>query len=129
MENTIKVTRVDGVFDILLLKHKTHNGYSFVNLTKGHICPCVFKSEEEALANLLDIIEFKKEHKDNVVLLLGNHDCSYRYNTSLCNCRYAKRLAADFRRAFNDNKELLECKPVYGKFCRAVISWFFFPKS
>lgn len=65
-------------------------------------------SEEEALANLLDIIEFKKEHKDNVVLLLGNHDCSYRYNTSLCNCRYAKRLAADFRRAFNDNKELFQ---------------------
>jgi 3',5'-cyclic AMP phosphodiesterase CpdA len=75
-------------------------------------------SEEEALANLLDIIEFKKEHKDNVILLLGNHDCSYRYNASLCNCRYAKRLAADFRRAFNDNKELFqlafECK-VCGK--------------
>jgi hypothetical protein len=48
----IKVTRVDGVFDILLLKHKTYNGYSFVNLTKGHICPCVFKSEEEAMADL-----------------------------------------------------------------------------
>lgn len=48
----IKVTRVDGVFDILLLKHKTYNGYSFVNLTKGHICPCVFKSEEETLADL-----------------------------------------------------------------------------
>ena len=48
----IKVTRVDGVFDILLLKHKTYNGYSFVNLTKGHICSCVFKSEEEALADL-----------------------------------------------------------------------------
>lgn len=71
-------------------------------------------SEEEALANLLDIIEFKKEHKDNVILLLGNHDCSYRYNTSLCNCRYSRRLAADFRAAFNDNKELFqlafECK-------------------
>ena len=65
-------------------------------------------SEEETLANLLDIIEFKKEHTDNVILLLGNHDCSYRYNTSLCNCRYAKRLAADFRRAFNDNKDLFQ---------------------
>ena len=48
----IKVTRVDGIFDILLLKHKTYNGYSFVNLTKGHICPCVFKTEEEALNDL-----------------------------------------------------------------------------
>lgn len=71
-------------------------------------------SEEETLANLLDIIEFKKEHVDNVILLLGNHDCSYRYNSSLCNCRYAKRLAADFRKAFIDNKDLFqlafECK-------------------
>lgn len=71
-------------------------------------------SVEEALANLLDIIEFKKEHKDNVILLLGNHDCSYRYNTSLCDCRYSRRLAADFRTTFNDNKELFqlafECK-------------------
>ena len=48
----IKVTRNDGVFDILLLKHKTYNGYSFVNLTKSRICPCVFKSEEEAMADL-----------------------------------------------------------------------------
>ena len=48
----IKVTRNDGVFEILLLKHKTFQGYSFVNLTKGHICPCVFKSEEEALNDL-----------------------------------------------------------------------------
>ena len=52
----IKVTRVDGVVDILLLKHKTYNGYSFVNLTKGHICPCVFKSEEEALSSTLDLL-------------------------------------------------------------------------
>ena len=48
----IKVTRNDGVFEILLLKHKTFQGYSFVNLTKGHICPCVFKTEEEALNDL-----------------------------------------------------------------------------
>lgn len=27
---------------VLLLKHKAEGGYSFVNLTKGHICPCGF---------------------------------------------------------------------------------------
>ena len=48
----IKVTRVDGVFDILLLKHKIHKGYSFINLTKEHICPCIFNTEEDALADL-----------------------------------------------------------------------------
>ena len=77
-------------------------------------------SEEETLANLLDIIKFKKDHMESVILLLGNHDCSYRYNSSLCNCRYAKRLAADFRKAFNDNKDLFqlafECKIGYKEY-------------
>lgn len=71
-------------------------------------------SEEDALVNLLDIIKFKKDHINNVVLLLGNHDCSYRYNSSLCNCRYAKKLATEFRNIFNENKDLFqlafECK-------------------
>ena len=38
----ITVTRQDGVFDILLMKHKTFQDYSFINLTKQHICPCIF---------------------------------------------------------------------------------------
>lgn len=32
---------------------------------------------EKAYRELLDIIDFKKEHMDNVVLLLGNHDLGY----------------------------------------------------
>lgn len=49
----IKVVRNDGVFDVLLLQHKgVEDKYSFVNLTKGHICPCVFYSEQEAIADL-----------------------------------------------------------------------------
>ena len=46
------VYRRDGVFEVLLLKHKLSNTYSFVNITKGHICPCVFNSKEEALDDL-----------------------------------------------------------------------------
>ena len=50
---SIKVVRNDGVFDVLLLQHKgVEDKYSFVNLTKGHICPCVFYSEQEAIADL-----------------------------------------------------------------------------
>ena len=30
--------------DVLLLPHKGTNMYSFVNLSKGHICPCLFPS-------------------------------------------------------------------------------------
>ena len=32
--------------DVLLLPHKGTNMYSFVNLSKGHICPCLCVSIE-----------------------------------------------------------------------------------
>lgn len=38
--------------DVLLLKHKGTEQYSFVNLTRGHICPCVFSSIEDAMKDL-----------------------------------------------------------------------------
>ena len=34
----------------------------------------------EGLQSLREVIEFKKQHLDNVVLLLGNHDLSYISN-------------------------------------------------
>ena len=42
------------VLDVLLLKHKGTDTYSYVNLTKGHICPCVFNSIEEAIKDIED---------------------------------------------------------------------------
>ena len=48
----IEVTRIDGIFEVLLLRHKGTDCFSFVNMTKAHICPCVFKSESEALEDL-----------------------------------------------------------------------------
>lgn len=38
--------------DVLLLRHKNTNKYSYVNLTKGHICPCIFDSIEEAIQDM-----------------------------------------------------------------------------
>ena len=40
----------------------------------------------DAYEELLDIIAFKKEHPDNVVLLLGNHDLGY-LDKDICTCR------------------------------------------
>lgn len=46
------IYRKDGIFEVLLLKHKLSNTYSFVNITKKHICPCIFNSKEEAISDL-----------------------------------------------------------------------------
>lgn len=65
-------------------------------------------SEIQALENFQEIIHFKMAHPDNVILLIGNHDCSYMYSTSVCNCRYSYKYAKDFQRLFRDNKHLFQ---------------------
>ena len=63
------VRKNSGDVEVLLLPHKGTNKYSFVNLTKGHICSCVFNSVAEAIedmeirkkAGLLDSYENIKE--------------------------------------------------------------------
>ena len=40
--------------DVLLLRHKGTDKYSFVNLTKGHMCKCVFDSVDEAMKDIED---------------------------------------------------------------------------
>lgn len=46
------IRKSSGNACILLLRHKGTDKYSFVNLTKQHICPCVFDSVEAAIADL-----------------------------------------------------------------------------
>lgn len=46
------VHKSSGDADVLLLPHKETNKYSFVNLTKGHICSCVFDSVAEAIEDM-----------------------------------------------------------------------------
>ena len=43
------VERPNGNVVVTILRNKSDYTYSYVNLTKGHICPCRFVSEEEAL--------------------------------------------------------------------------------
>ncbi len=40
------VERPNGNVVVTILRNKSDNTYSYVNLTKGHICPCRFVSEE-----------------------------------------------------------------------------------
>ncbi len=50
-------TRIDGsTKPLLLYKNKDSSGYQFINLEKEHICPCKFKTEEEALKDLDKLI-------------------------------------------------------------------------
>ena len=61
----------------------------------------------EAFKELRDIIAIKKEHPDNVVLLLGNHDLGY-LDPSICTCRRDSYRAEKIRREFEDNLDLFD---------------------
>ena len=37
---------------VWIMKNKNDDTFSFVNLTKGHICPCRFRSVDEAMDDL-----------------------------------------------------------------------------
>lgn len=37
---------------VTIMKNKNDNTYSYINLTKKHICPCRFKSIEDALDDM-----------------------------------------------------------------------------
>ena len=60
------IKRPKDTVKVILIRHKIEEQYSFVNLTKGHICPCKFHSVEDAMKDLEeykrrgDIIEYKE---------------------------------------------------------------------
>lgn len=70
------VRRPKGNVIVTILLNKIDNTYSFVNLTKGHICECKFSSIEEALKDMdnlisigkvIDYIELPEESHENCI--------------------------------------------------------------
>lgn len=42
----------DSVVEVAILPHKDGTGYSYINLSKGHICPCKFPSIDAAIMDM-----------------------------------------------------------------------------
>lgn len=42
---------------VAVMKNKVDNTYSFINLTKEHICPCKFGSIDDALKDMDERVE------------------------------------------------------------------------
>jgi len=75
-------------------------------------------SPEDALENFKEIIEFKKQHPNNVILLVGNHDCAYFYHGVGNASRFCWYLLRDIEKLFNDNIKLFQLayeKEIAGK--------------
>lgn len=61
----------------------------------------------DAYKGMLDIIALKREHPENVVLLLGNHDLHYLF-PNLHGSRYNEYQAEKIRKTFVDNMDCFQ---------------------
>lgn len=62
----------------------------------------------EQLHNLKEIIQYKKDNPDKVVLLIGNHDLHYILPEISKYSGYQSAMQPDFYKLFTDNKELFQ---------------------
>ena len=96
---------------------------------------------ERAIVVFKEILDLRKNN-DNITLLLGNHDCSYPFKTSICECRHNWADHSEIAKLFTDNLELFDIakeKRINKKhffFCHAGLhkAWikdntFIFPKG
>lgn len=91
-----------------------------VSLHKDEVDKIVFLGDEvdpypdegftrkQAIQTLLDIIEYKKENKDKVILLIGNHAAHYYLNGFPRASRYDSSNAYKIREIYLTNKNLFE---------------------
>lgn len=62
-------------------------------------------TEESAIENFKEIIKVASE-RDNITLLLGNHDMTYETGKKICECRTLYREYNEIRKLFWDNSNL-----------------------
>lgn len=64
-------------------------------------------SNEQAIDVFKEILELKRNNKDKVVLLLGNHDFSY-FNAFICDCRTDTLNYNELNKLFKENLDLFD---------------------
>lgn len=75
--------------------------------------PDLLLKEED---NFKEIIQFKKDNPDKVILLLGNHDCSYINDKIYTASRYNPSKHDSYQKLFLDNIDLFQLIYIYDKY-------------
>lgn len=65
-------------------------------------------TEEQALEEFKEIIQFKKENPNKVVLLIGNHCTPYIWITRGYHCRHDYKREEEIHKLYCDNKDLFK---------------------
>lgn len=74
---------------------------------------------QDAINNFIEIIDFKKNNNDKVILLIGNHDLPYfskdYYKLSYYHCRHSAKYHNAISRLFENNRNLFQLAYVYNE--------------
>lgn len=73
----------------------------------GDYVDSFYETDDIIYNNLKDIINFKEENDEKVILLLGNHDVQYIYNKFFCS-GYRTSMSNSLNKIFNNNIHLFE---------------------
>jgi len=81
------VVRPQDIIEVAILPRIKDGKYSFVNLTKGHICECKFDNIEEAIGDMNKQIELGKVISYKQIITLNDcKECSHhKRNSNLFN--------------------------------------------
>lgn len=75
----------------------------------GDYCDAYEVEDVYITTNLIDIIEYKKEFPNKVVLLLGNHDCQYLFNYTTHGCSgFRSGMYENLHQLLEGNKNLFQ---------------------
>ncbi|MBR5148951.1 MAG: metallophosphoesterase [Bacteroidaceae bacterium] len=110
MKTDKDIIAIGDVHGITLWKEivRRHPDSKFVFL--GDYCdPYQPIGNEEVLANFKQIIQFKREHWDDVVLLLGNHDMHYITDKAPIGSRFSLDLMMDIEELLEVNEDCFQC--------------------
>ncbi len=100
----ISIGDIHGRTDWQVIDPEQYDHIVFV----GDYCDSSTFSDEEEIANLTNIIEFKKRHPEKVRLLLGNHDLHYIYYPYFRCGRYRPTTQPTLTPLFQENENLFE---------------------
>lgn len=107
LKNTdAKIVFIGDYLDVYLDEFKEEYGFIY-SYTKEDFDK-INKVYKDAIDKFIKIIEFKKENPDRIILLLGNHDCSYSIGDYICDCRKDKANARQISKLFDENKDLFQ---------------------
>lgn len=65
-------------------------------------------TQEQALSNFKDVLNFAEENKDRVTLLYGNHDSYAFKNKNMCSCRHDWKNIKEIEMLFYEHAELFK---------------------